>query len=172
MGDRQEAGVPVAAAPSLRGATGTSVLEIDLMASHFRQLRKYAMLHNLECPLLIAAWRDVESIRLFRRGVEGIAPSAVKECCNMLAYGKSGANWIRQHGLPELPKALRDLKGEARIITEHVSTHAPQKWKMATAERQRPELTMLSMQCQITERQDLDRCLAVLGSLPLGLGAV
>jgi hypothetical protein len=63
---------------------------------------------------------------------------------------------------------LRDLKAEVRRITEHVSAHAPQKWKMTAADRRHPDLAI----CQITERQDLDRCLAVLASLPLGFGAV
>jgi hypothetical protein len=37
---------------------GTNVLEVDLTSPHFRQLRKNAMLHDLECPVLTTAWRD------------------------------------------------------------------------------------------------------------------
>jgi hypothetical protein len=34
---------------------GNNIVEIDLVSSHFRQLKKYAMLHQLECPIFVSA---------------------------------------------------------------------------------------------------------------------
>ncbi|CAE8738575.1 unnamed protein product, partial [Polarella glacialis] len=94
------------------------------------------------------------------------------------SHGQQIYKYARQHGLPldmleaafgnhdflqelcmaRLPNTLGKLKKQIAQERSHMVKHCPSKWKEALLQRERWELTLLSVHCQIGERRDLELC--------------
>jgi hypothetical protein len=137
-----------------------SVTEIDLCSSHPRQIMKYAIKHSLPNKVLKSAFGTRASMSSFRElpcFVElGLSKEAVKLAANSLCYGSSGADWCKEHHLPELPDLLDSLRLEVREVVNHLWKNSSEDTRLLLSERERPQLTLLSVMCQETERIELD----------------
>jgi hypothetical protein len=154
---------------------GTEYLELDLVASHPRQILKYAREHQLPHAALARAFGGREAIRSFRSQIaEDMAiryPEAspwssedIKVALNQICYGGSLREWAAQkHIVGGLPPALTGIKDEVAHVIEHVARNADGRriWE-ACLSRERPKLAALSVMCQMRERADLDACVAML----------
>ncbi len=145
---------------------GQDVMELDFPASHPRQVLAYAMAHGLPHAVLSEAFGDVSKIKAFRSSFAPLPASSIKHICNAMCYGNGGKVWLKSHALSRLPARLAALRDEIKKVAKHIFDHAPEEWKLATAGRERQQLTMLSMMCQQHERIGLNKCVA---NLPDGV---
>ena len=150
---------------------GQPVVELDLPASHPRQILAYAVEHGLPHDVLIQAFGDRQKIRTFRESFQPIPATTIKAITNKLCYGMGTRH------LPGLPPRIMALKAEVRTVARHIFDNAPASWHVAVKSRMaaknataaqgerpgRPELTMLSMMCQVRERSELT---TICSSLP------
>jgi hypothetical protein len=166
-------------------------VELDLVASHPRQLLAYAKEHALRHAVLQRAFGGRQAIKDFREslrrdikngakgigGLEGldgfdgsggisgpviVSRDDVKLGLNQLCYGSSLRDWQRRLRLEELPRELRELKEEVAGVVDHVSRNSPKEVWEACLARERPKLAALSVMCQTRERVDLDKAVALL----------
>ena len=75
---------------------------------------------------------------------------------NSLCYGNSGDDWCKEHNLIDLPPILAALKSEVRAVIMFMWAHAPDQIKTLLAQRERPQLTLMSAMCQLTERPEVE----------------
>ena len=135
---------------------GMNLLELDAPASHGRQILKYAQRFGLQSATLASAFTDVESVRQFRSSFPGIAPTSIKQIVNLLSYGSSGKDWLKQQELACLPQGLQLLKDEIKAVVNHMAANIDPHWYSVIRSRRRWRLTLLSIHCQLGERADLD----------------
>jgi hypothetical protein len=89
---------------------GMDYLELDLVASHPRQILKYAIEHDIGHPTLLAAFGSRQAIGDFRANMTqqtGLQASDVKLATNMACYGSSLKDWMAEHGIDALPHTYR-----------------------------------------------------------------
>ena len=58
--------------------------------------------------------------------------------------------------MPSLPPILAALKAEIRTIIGFMWDHASDQTKTLLAQRERPQLTLMSAMCQLTERPEVE----------------
>jgi hypothetical protein len=141
---------------------GTGLVELDLPASHGQQICKYARMHKLPRDVLEAAFGNHDNIKGFRNRAEfqeaGLAPGRVKQACNLLGYGSGCKDFLKEQEMVRLPALLGRLKMEIAAVRRHMVRECPGNWKEALLKRERWELTLLSVHCQLGERRDLALC--------------
>jgi len=136
---------------------GMPVMEIDAPASHGQQVYKYAVKHDLPRHWLQEAFGSPANIVEFRGRVLGAAASgAVKKALNLMCYGNALRDWLRDQHLQRLPAELIKVMGELRGVARHIRQNAPDAWKEAVKGRKHPDLTLMSIQCQVGERVEID----------------
>ncbi len=140
---------------------GTDYRELDLVASHPRQIYKFALKHELKVVVL-SVFRSEAEIEAFRNSFDGISPASIKSICNKLAYGNGGDEWCTEHGVERLPDRLAALKREIAGVIKCVWERASESEKQAVSTRENTELTLLSGMCQAGERCDIDASISAL----------
>ncbi len=156
-------GFPVAQAPKMLRflffiESRVVVWEFDLVASHLRELRQLAERHGIACDALASYVKDETSVRNLRRELAvqlGVRDADIKQLMNMLGYGSSGSSWEVDHGV-EMPEQSKQTRFIAKMVCARVWEAAGAKLRKHCEQRDRPQLTCLSIQCQIGERQSLD----------------
>jgi hypothetical protein len=130
---------------------GTGLVELDIPASHGQQICKYARVHKLPATMLEAAFGSHDNIKGFRCSTAfqeaGMKPGKVKQICNLLGYGSGCAELLKELGMIRLPSTLGKLKKEIANVRSHMVKHCPAQWKQALLQRERWELTLLSVHC-------------------------
>ena len=140
---------------------GMDYLELDLVASHPRQILKYAIERRIDHATLLAAFGPRQAVVDFRAStaqLTGLPVSDIKLATNMLCYGNSLRDWMNEHGVDKLPDTLSTLKAEVAAVRDHYWLNCSDDVRAACLKHQHPHLAALSVMCQVGERQDLDRC--------------
>jgi hypothetical protein len=152
---------------------GMDYLELDLVASHPRQILKYAIEHRIDHTTLLAAFGSRQAIVDFRAStaqLTGLPVSDIKLATNMLCYGNSLRDWMHEHGVDNLPDTLSTLKAEVAAVRDHYWLNCSDDVRAACLKHQHPHLAALSVMCQVGERQDLDRCVEELPKTSMVMG--
>ena len=152
---------------------GMDYLELDLVASHPRQILKYAVDHGIASTSLTEAFGSREAIADFRTSTArlmGLPASDIKLAANMLCYGSSLRDWMSERRIDKLPDTLSALKAEVAVVRDHYWLNCSDDVRAACLKHQRPRLAALSVMCQVGERLDLDRCVEELPKTTMVMG--
>ena len=141
---------------------GMGYMEFDLVASHPRQILKYAKSNSLETTALLAIFGSRASIKRFRVNLAqemNLPESEIKLATNMLCYGSGLKDWMAKHGVEALPPMLQQLKLEVAAVRDHYWANCEEAVKVARLSHKHPSLAALSVMCQTYEHIDLDICI-------------
>ena len=170
------AGRPAYSMPKLiryAALLGSGHCELDLVSSHPRQILRYALLHNLGHTVLQAAFGSRQAIAEFRTSTAaalGLQVSDIKLATNMICYGSALREWMAERGIQTFPPILAALKSEVAAVRDHYWGSCPDDIRAACLKYKHPNLTALSVMCQIGEREDLDRCVEELPQTVILMG--
>jgi hypothetical protein len=162
------------------GLCDMGYVELDLVASHPRQILRYATGHGLPSDELARAFGTAEAIEAYRSMIRVKLSELIgtmlpcgdaKAAINMICYGSSLKDWMAKRKIPRLPSELEALRDEVRSSCNHYWEHADADVRAACEAHRHPRLAALSVMCQVGERQDLDRAVELaksMGCVPMG----
>ena len=134
------------------------VWELDLVASHLREMMSAAITHDIPHKELAIYVRSEESVKKFRE-VEAkhlkVKPHDIKRLMNMIGYGNSGREWAAVHNTQPSTE-IKAVQETAKRVIKVLWEGADEARRAFCSKREKPPLTNLSINAQIGERFNIE----------------